>query len=67
MAEEEKNYYYSLKQVRKIVFNDGVSISLLQNLVKADIIPCVRLGGRILIPIYWVEEQIAHAQKHTTT
>lgn len=66
MPDEEKNYYYSLKEVRNIVFNNGVSISLLQNLVRSDSIPCLRLGGRILIPTYWVEEQIANAKNNTT-
>lgn len=58
--ELEKNYY-SLSEVRLIVFNNGVSISLLQNLIKKNEIPCERYGGRILVPRFWLVKKINEA------
>ena len=58
--EKEQNYY-SLKQVRRLVFNELLSISLIQKMVNANVIPHERYGGRILVPRYWVENKIKEA------
>jgi len=50
--------YYSLKEIRSIVFNDMISMSLILKLVNNNEIPSERYGGRILIPTHWVQETI---------
>lgn len=53
--------WYSLKEVRKIVFDDAISLSSLQKLVKSGVIEAERYGNRILIPRKWVEKEIHKA------
>lgn len=53
--------WYSLKEVREIVFDNSISLSSLQKLVKNGNVASVRYGNRILIPRFWVEKEIAKA------
>jgi len=54
----KQKYYYTLKELKHEIYSDVISITTLQNLVRQNIIPTVRIAGRILVPAWWVEEQI---------
>ena len=59
----KQKYYYTLKELKHEIYTDVISITTLQNLVRQNIIPTVRIAGRILVPAWWVEEQIELAIK----
>lgn len=50
--------YYTIREIRSVVFNDLVSMSLILKLINNNKIPADRYGGRILIPKNWVKETI---------
>lgn len=55
---DKTKYFYTLKEIKEGVYSDSISITTLQNMVRKNTIPSVRVAGRILIPSWWVDEQI---------
>ena len=55
----ERKYWWTLREVREVVFNNSIAIATLQKLVNEEKIPCNRFGTRkIFIPDWWVQEQM---------
>lgn len=57
----ESKPYYSIQEVRSMVFGNGISTSLIQKMILKNEIPSERYGGRVLIPQYWVHTKIEEA------
>lgn len=55
----EQRNFYSVKEVREIVYNGNISNTTLHKLINTNKIPCIQLNKRRLIPASWVEEEIA--------
>ncbi|MDO4178850.1 MAG: hypothetical protein Q4D21_06630 [Phascolarctobacterium sp.] len=53
----EEKLYYSLKEVRSIVYSDGVSITTLRNMAEKGLLPTIHVLGRIFVPKWWVLKQ----------
>lgn len=55
---ENQKLYYSLAEVRKIIFANTVSKSTINAMIKKDLIPHTKVMTRILVPRWWIDEQI---------
>lgn len=60
----EKRNYYTVKEVRALVFNDLLSLTTLHNLMKKGEIPYTNYCRKRLIPAWWAEQAIEAARKH---
>ena len=56
-----KKIYFSVNEVRRIVFDNGISKSSLMTMLHNGTIPCERFMNRYFVPCWWVDEQIAKA------
>lgn len=61
MNTEQRNFY-SVKEVRQLVFNGLLSIGTLHKKIADGEIPAIALCKKRLIPASWVEAQIASAR-----
>ena len=60
----ENKYWWTLKEVREIVFSNSIAAATLQKLVNEEKIPSNRFGTRkIFIPDWWVQEQLANGRE----
>lgn len=59
----ENKYWWTLKEVREIVFSNSIASATLQKLVNENKIPSERFGTRkIFIPDWWVQEQLTNGR-----
>lgn len=58
MEQNKKRNFYTVKEVRELVYNNNLSISTIHKLIKQDVIPYTQLCRKRLIPAWWVEDQI---------
>ena len=56
-----KKIYYSVTEVRNIVFGNGISKSTLMTMLHNGTIPCEKFMNRYFVPVWWVDEQVAKA------
>ena len=56
-----KKIYFSVNEVRRIVFDNGISKSSLMTMLHNGTIPCEGFMNRYFVPCWWVDEQIAKA------
>lgn len=56
-----KKLYYSIEDVRKYIFGNGISRTTLLKLIRKNDIPSVRIMSRIFIPQWWFNKQIQQA------
>lgn len=56
--EEKKRNFYTVKEVREIVFSNNLSATTLHKLIRAGEIPSETFCSKKLIPAWWVEEKI---------
>ncbi len=61
----DKKIFYSVTEVRSIVFADGISKSTLMTMLHNGTIPCEKFMNRYFVPCWWVDEQIAKATGKT--
>lgn len=54
----EKKNFYTLAEIRRLVYSNNVSKSTIQTLVKRKVIPSYRVMSKILVPAWWLEQQI---------
>ena len=60
----ENKYWWTLKEVREIVFSNSIAAATLQKLVNEKKIPSNRFGTRkIFIPDWWVQEQLTNGRE----
>lgn len=59
---ETKNYY-TLKEVRSIVYSNNLSLTTLAKLAREGKIPVLRYSSKILVPGKWVEAMVKESQE----
>jgi predicted DNA-binding transcriptional regulator AlpA len=57
----DQKLYYTIDEVRKIIYANGVSKSTLHNMINSGDIPSRRLMKRVFVPRWWVDKEIAIA------
>jgi len=53
--------YFTLDEVRALIYGNHICKSTMLNMVKANKIPVVRMMSRYFVPKWWVDEQIKAA------
>jgi len=57
----DQKLYYTIDEVRKLIYANGVSKSTLHNMINSGDIPSRRLMKRVFVPRWWVDKEIAIA------
>jgi hypothetical protein len=60
-AMNDQKLYYTIDEVRKLIYANGVSKSTLHNMINSGDIPSRRLMKRVFVPRWWVDKEIAIA------
>ncbi len=58
MEQAKTRNFYTVKEVRELVYDNCVSITTMHKLINAKQIPAVQLCKKRLIPARWVEKEI---------
>lgn len=53
--------YYSIGEVRKLVYDNEVAVTTLVNYTHLGKIPSVKYNRKIFIPVWWVKEALENA------
>lgn len=61
MATSKPNFY-TIDQVYNDVYNRQLSKTTIHKLCRAGTIPSQRIVRKVLVPAWWVEQQLAKAQ-----
>ena len=61
MITGKKKYYYSVDEVKEVVFSGRLSTSTLRKMIMSGQIPTLKLNRRYFIPKWWVDKQIMNA------
>lgn len=64
----EARSWWTLKEVREIVFGNNIAPSTLSRFTRENIIPSKRVGSRVYIPDWWVKEmqKNGRGEKHVS-
>ena len=58
---ETGKLYFTVKDIRQILFSNQISKATIMTMIKNDEIPTLRLRRRYLVPRWWVELQVEKA------
>ena len=58
---EAQRIYFTLEEVRNIVFSNNISKSTMRKLAVEQKIPTVQIFSKRFVPKYWVEKEIKKA------
>ena len=58
---ETKQLFFTLDEVRKIVFQNHISKSTLINMIRAKQLPVTKMMHRNFVPRWWILEQVNKA------
>lgn len=62
MSDEKRNFF-TVKEIRKAVFDDQISITTIHKLIKRGEIPYTDFCRKRLIPAWWAEQTLARAHE----
>lgn len=54
-------HFYSLEEFRKVVYNNCISRTTVQNMANRGLIPIIKVMSRKFVPRWYVEQKIAEA------
>lgn len=66
MEEKKNRNYYTVKEVRKLVFDEQISLSTLHKLMNENKIPYIQLCRKRLVPAWWTENEIKKGRMCST-
>lgn len=58
---KDDKVYYTLEEVRNLIFSQKISKSTIRKLAITGQIPTVRIFSKRLVPVWWVTEALANA------
>lgn len=59
---KKKRHYYTVKEIRTLIYDDQISITTLHKLMNSGRIPFIELCRKRLIPAVWADKELERAR-----